>query len=458
MSDCSICCEKFNKSNFKPFKCYSCKEDDIKYCRACAKHYILDDINDAKCMICKEEFTYDNLSQNFTKVFITGEYKKHRENILLDREKSRLPETQEYASKLKLIDDIEKEQIILKKQKEKLAKEIDKISKKIRNNYDNIYNIRSNLDNSSQITQKNNFMYKCPFENCKGFLNTNYNCTLCNNRTCKHCMEIITSEDHECSPEKIETVKMIKKDSKPCPKCGEMIHKTEGCNQMWCTQCKVAFDWRTGTIENGYVHNPEYFRWMRENGQNIARNPLDEVYDPCGNNVPRPQVLLNKLRTIMSNTSNSYSRTNDYEETKVIFNMRRIIDHIDYVSRQNNVTNESEERKKRELRALYLLNINDEKKWKSNLISIEKKRIINTKIQNVFNLLRIVLVEYIGKAMESTTFNEIKNIVIESHKIREYTNESFHNISKMFNIQRQGITSEFIHATNYDVYLRNKLN
>ena len=64
------------------------------------------------------------------------------------------------------------------------------------------------------------------------------------------------------------TVKYLQKDTKPCPKCGARISKVDGCDQMWCVGCKCTFSWNTGKIQTGGVlHNPEYYRWMRE--QNI---------------------------------------------------------------------------------------------------------------------------------------------------------------------------------------------
>ena len=47
-----------------------------------------------------------------------------------------------------------------------------------------------------------------------------------------------------------------------------MIFKISGCNQMFCTQCHVAFDWRTLQIETGVVHNPHFMQWLQENGGN----------------------------------------------------------------------------------------------------------------------------------------------------------------------------------------------
>jgi hypothetical protein len=46
---------------------------------------------------------------------------------------------------------------------------------------------------------------------------------------------------------------------------------------MWCTECKTAFNWRTGQLETGHFHNPHYFEYQRRMGTNV-RNILDM---PC---------------------------------------------------------------------------------------------------------------------------------------------------------------------------------
>ena len=52
--------------------------------------------------------------------------------------------------------------------------------------------------------------------------------------------------------------------------------KSSGCDQMWCVSCHTTFDWKTMQIKtSGILHNPEYFRYMRENGIAIPRNPND---------------------------------------------------------------------------------------------------------------------------------------------------------------------------------------
>jgi hypothetical protein len=72
----------------------------------------------------------------------------------------------------------------------------------------------------------------------------------------------------------VETVKLLAKDTKPCPECGEMIFKASGCSQMWCTACHCVFDWNTMEVDKGIVHNPHYFEYQRRNGT-LERQPGD---------------------------------------------------------------------------------------------------------------------------------------------------------------------------------------
>jgi len=76
---------------------------------------------------------------------------------------------------------------------------------------------------------------KCPSTNCKGFLNSKWHCDLCTKNICKDCNEEKT-EGHECDPETVETVKLIRSDTKGCPTCGTLIYRAAGCPQMWCVE------------------------------------------------------------------------------------------------------------------------------------------------------------------------------------------------------------------------------
>jgi hypothetical protein len=118
------------------------------------------------------------------------------------------------------------------------------------------------------------FIQKCPKDACEGFLSKQWKCGICDGKFCKDCHE--TKDDiHSCNPDLVASIKAIKKEAKPCPKCASQISKIDGCDQMWCTQCKTAFSWNTGRIETHVVHNPHYFQWLRENGNIVPRAPGD---------------------------------------------------------------------------------------------------------------------------------------------------------------------------------------
>lgn len=108
-------------------------------------------------------------------------------------------------------------------------------------------------------------------------------CTACNKKKCVTCHEA-KDEDHVCREEDIATMKLIKGDSKPCPQCRAMIHRTEGCPQMFCVNCFTFFDYRNGDkLDPRRAHNPEHARAVREGRVNGSRNGSNDAY-MLGNN------------------------------------------------------------------------------------------------------------------------------------------------------------------------------
>jgi hypothetical protein len=124
------------------------------------------------------------------------------------------------------------------------------------------------------------YLQGCPQEECRGLINSNGRCEVCDHRICKKCRETLTKK-HVCDPNTVATVKKLVSTTKNCPSCHTPIYRIEGCDQMFCTSCHTAFSWSTGRVETGVVHNPHYFEWQRSistNGE-IPRTPGD---DPCG--------------------------------------------------------------------------------------------------------------------------------------------------------------------------------
>ena len=106
--------------------------------------------------------------------------------------------------------------------------------------------------------------------------------------------------------------------------------------------------------------------WMRETGQNIEREPLDERFDPCGNHIPNYQFILNKCRSYFPQIQH-YGRFIDNKQTIQISNMHRLILHLQFVNRNNQARVNSTEMYYRNLRARYLLNRIDKGEFKKKI-------------------------------------------------------------------------------------------
>jgi hypothetical protein len=137
----------------------------------------------------------------------------------------------------------------------------------------------------------------CPLEECNGFVDTSkWTCGTCKKHICKECF-IEKEEGHECNKDMVDTVKMIMKESRPCPKCSIYIHKTEGCDQMWCTQCHTTFSYQTGEIHAGRTHNPMYYQWLRETRGTVPREPGDDPNQHCMTDPTTMLVNLTRIDT-----------------------------------------------------------------------------------------------------------------------------------------------------------------
>ena len=291
---CSVCCEKFTEKRRKRIGCAAC---DYEACNVCYKTFITSEgVSRPKCMQCNTEWTGQFLKQNFSDAFIKGDLRKHTSTILLQQQVAMLPATQPAVER----------QIIY----EQYTNEVKDINRQIRELVqrknilnDQIHRIRraqngngnGNLDangNDANESGRSLFQHKCCDPECRGFVSSAWKCGTCGKFSCAQCHEVkgATSaevEQHICNPDNVETVRLLRSDTKPCPSCGVYIQKTEGCDQMFCISCKQLWSWKTGKIEER-GHNPHYLEWMRKRGSvgggggGMARDPLDVQ---CGREV-----------------------------------------------------------------------------------------------------------------------------------------------------------------------------
>ena len=265
--ECFLCIEPITK----PVTCCGCQ---YTTCTPCAQKYLLSQPIGAHCMNpeCNIKWTTKFLLILFTKTWVEKIYRTHLKKISLEREQSKLPETLA--------------QIPLYKKEQKQQQELENLSKllqesriRTRKIQDRISNIEYQKKYKTDAKSIPHFICPCPTDGCKGLIDSKFYCNLCETSICKRCRLLLDGEEkHECDEEIVKTVKLLRGDTKACPKCATPIYKIDGCDQMWCTQCRTAFSWKTNKILTGVIHNPHAIRWQRENGQLLRNN--EDI--PCG--------------------------------------------------------------------------------------------------------------------------------------------------------------------------------
>ena len=96
----------------------------------------------------------------------------------------------------------------------------------------------------NQNNNSNAFQFKCPSTDCGFFYTDNFKCTKCLKDICNECHKV-KDNNHECKTDEKEEIKELMKNITQCPKCKEVINRSEGCNDMYCTKCNTHFHFKT---------------------------------------------------------------------------------------------------------------------------------------------------------------------------------------------------------------------
>lgn len=371
---CSICIEKFGKVASK--KQASCPYCNIKVCVKCTQTYLIGTHEDPHCMGCRKGWGREVLDSFAMLTWIDGEYKKHRQDILLDRERSKLPAAQLIIERIKESHEMLPDLEILTKEKEAAYKIYLEASKKHSRFQMQIQNLSRGLPamNESIKEERRVFVMPCPASSCRGFLSSAYKCGVCDIYACPDCREIkglAKDSPHTCDPKTVETVAALKKECRNCPECGTSIFRISGCSQMFCTQCHTGFDWNTGKkVTVGPIHNPHYFDYIKQLNGSVPRQPGDI---PCGNNLPSPWELDRTLRLLPSDQEVTLHKD-------MIYRALNTFNHMLGWEIPNN-TNGVEDTDNTEYNLRYLRNEITEIKWKQILQQREKRRMKRDEIR-----------------------------------------------------------------------------
>ena len=433
---CAICLDPYNKIANTEVKCCFCEKSA---CRRCIQIFLTTTTNDPHCMHCNKVWEREFIDDNLTMTYRTSDYKKHRENVLLDREIALMPATQGRAEQIRSAEKMEKELIPpFNTELTKLYKEQAEITKKINRAQqlrgDALYQIRLLRSGQGEKAKtESTFIRKCPDAECRGFLSSAWKCGLCSKWACPECHELKGENrdaEHTCDPNNVATAKLLAKDSRPCPGCATVITKIEGCDQMWCPQCHTPFSWRTGQKETGVVHNPHFYEWQRKQNGGVAPRVAGDV--ACGG-IPHYNDFRNSLRGFLP------------KEIELVMQFHRILNHVQHaeLARYHNVFNEADNQ---DLRIQYLLGHIDADLLKVNVQAKEKKREKERAVRRALEVLVQAGTDLCRRIMAEVDVDKKRAILDEVDALRIYVNEL---LTKVYNRMKLSVN---LYKSNWDTH------
>jgi hypothetical protein len=406
------------------------------------------------------------MSTVMTKSFLIKEYKLHRETVLYESECSMLPETQPFAeaeatrrTALAKLRDLQGESYVIKNNifdlRTKKAKIIHSIMslypfittrEVLRIGYNDIAPIDRSLHTATRAltelnekiyplreiaysrgsrtpTIKREFVRPCPKEECRGFLDGKWCCGLCNTEVCSHCHEPFgaSKKEHTCNADSVATAQALEKETRPCPSCSTRIFKIDGCDQMWCTQCRTAFSWRTGRVITGHIHNPHYWEFMRRNKAEAANLPRDPLDIPCGG-LPYAHSFAALLDAVVG-------KGITYDVLMLGLMMARHVEQVEFHRyRTQDVAADN-----RDLRIGFLLKDFDTDAFKVKLQRREKAAARKREIMDVLTMMVNVSAIIMQRIEQGADSVAVEAAAKELAALMEYTDESMKKISARYN-------------------------
>jgi hypothetical protein len=461
---CAICLADYTAVRRKAIPCPSCNQE---FCVECLKAYILTTTDDPHCMHCRHGFDRMFLQTNLSKLYMNTTYAEHRAKILWRREESYLPAAQEKAERVirgrkyavEVIEPLRDHDAEIRRKIQKLHKKLEENQREF-NMHRQIQNtlLQGELPEAEEATMvtadasgRRSFTRKCTYDDCHGWLSSAWKCGLCENYTCRECFVIKgkAGVGHECKKDDLDTAKLIRDSSKPCPKCGEAIEKSEGCDMMFCTSCHTPFSWRTlEIISRGSIHNPHYFEWRNRVGAGAAGGAHAAEALPCGG-LPTDVFI---FRRIGQGNTEYVFRPDTREQLGCRY---RLTSHMEQIT-ANQYNTHTRVANTERYRISYLIHEMTKEEIEEKLQLEERTRERHKAIRDVIDTYLVAAAEQL-RIVAGTPTEETAATAIESlDQLRDFINDCFRNVHKAYGCTVPFISTSWIGVESYTSTIERK--
>lgn len=441
---CSVCVEPFSKAR-KQVVCAHC---NLECCTDCASRYLETSGLTPQCMQCHHLWSHQYIRENFGPSFVK-KMADARKRVLFSEQQALFPHTQEYITltnrNAQLIEDQDALLNLYNKfisYDERLKRSVEMTNERVRlvariNLIENPVRERAGdgADNASSFTNNTAptkvYLKPCSHGNCKGYVSAeDHTCELCSAEYCSECMEVKEAGvDHRCKPEDVATAKMLRKDTKGCPKCATPIHRISGCPDMFCVQCNTAFNWNTLRINERGNSNPHYYQWLRESG---GRGSMGGT-PTCGDT---PLAYIYR--------SNNFRALKELDKD----NVAAVIFRLHHWTESDNVTKLYKEyRKTRQYqhdfrtitlksRADYMQNKLTKEKFTQYLLKTNKAMEYNTNIDEIIRTIGLFRQQLIQNVVYSTEF-DYESFMTEYRNFVTYINQCISHLEEVYYTRKE---------------------
>lgn len=211
MNCCGVCCERMRTTSI-----IECKTCGLVCCKTCQRtqNEITKKLN---CLQCNRAFSRADAIQ----LKMYPEWKSVEEARLFEEQTKLLPDTQPLVQ---------------------WEQEYRRQHSRLR------FGERMTIRERPQLQESVQSFFACPKMGCRGFVEEHSDrCGACGEQVCRMCREMKPS-GHVCNPDVLQSISLLQRDSRPCPKCAALIFKIAGCSHMHCTHCNTHFDWDSGEV------------------------------------------------------------------------------------------------------------------------------------------------------------------------------------------------------------------